>query len=57
MKLETRLKRALETPEPKLRLLRLHNFCLISPPGCALWNIARAEIEKLENEGVKICAK
>ena len=53
MKLETRLKRALETPEPKLKYLRLIRICLTAPSGCTIWKQAHAEIEKLQEQGVK----
>ena len=54
MKIETKLKKALETPEPKLKYLRLIGICLSVLPHCPIWETAHAEIEKLQNQGVKI---
>lgn len=54
MKLETKLKKALETPEPKTRLLKLIGVCLSAPSGCPIWKQAHAEIDRLIEQGVKL---
>ena len=53
-KLETRLKKALETPEPKTRLLKLIGVCMRAPSGCTIWEQAHAEIDRLYKQGVKL---
>ena len=54
MKLETKLKKALETPEPNTRLLKLIRVCLSAPSGCTIWGQAHAEIDRLIEQGVKL---
>lgn len=54
MKLETKLKKALETPEPKTRLLKLIGVCLSAPSGCPIWETAHTEIDRLIEQGVKL---
>ena len=50
MKIETKLKRALETPEPKLKYMRLVSICLSVLPHCPIWETAHAEIDKMYKE-------
>ena len=54
MKLETKLKKVLETPEPKTRLLKLIRVCSSAPSGCPIWEQAHAEIDRLFEQGVKL---
>ena len=54
MKIETKLKKALETPEPKTRLLKLIGVCMCAPSGCTIWEQAHEEIDRLYKQGVKL---
>ena len=57
VKLETWLKKALETPEPKTRLLKLIGVCMRAPSGCTIWEQAHAEIDRLYKQGVALNEK
>ena len=54
MKIETKLKKVLETPEPKLKYFRLIGICLSVLPHCPIWEQAHAEIDRLYKQGVKL---
>ena len=56
-KLETWLKKALETPEPKTRLLKLIGVCMRAPSGCTIWETAHTEIDRLYKQGVALNEK
>ena len=57
VKLETWLKKALETPEPKTRLLKLIGVCMRAPSGCTIWETAHTEIDRLYKQGVALNEK
>ena len=54
MKLETKLKKALETPEPKTRLLKLIRVCLSAPSRSTISEREHVEIDRLIEQGVKL---
>lgn len=53
MKDETRFKKAMQQPNPNVRLAKLEMLLLTAIPHSAVWEKAKAEADKLRAAGAK----